>query len=235
MPDIYDPAFVRGLFDRMSASYTRMNRITSFGFSERWRRQVVEELAIGPGARVADLLSGMGECWGYVFAQAPSAHLVAVDFSPEMMRMAERRRARHPDRDVRLLEEDALATSLPDAGLDHVVSGFGLKTFDDRQLRRLAMEVRRVLRPGGTFAFVDVSVPPVPVLRPLYLGYLRHAIPVLGRVFLGDPATYRMLGEYTVRYGDSRRVLRAFEAAGLEVAYRSYFFGCATGVVGRRP
>ena len=29
---IYDPAFVKGLFNRMSRSYERMNYVASFGF-----------------------------------------------------------------------------------------------------------------------------------------------------------------------------------------------------------
>jgi len=38
---LYDPQQVRGLFDRMSRSYERMNVAASFGFSVRWRRQLV--------------------------------------------------------------------------------------------------------------------------------------------------------------------------------------------------
>ncbi|MBT2498856.1 class I SAM-dependent methyltransferase [Agromyces sp. ISL-38] len=39
---IYDPRYVRGLFDRMSRSYERMNYVMSFGFSARWRRQMMQ-------------------------------------------------------------------------------------------------------------------------------------------------------------------------------------------------
>lgn len=42
MENIYDPEFVKGLFNRMSNSYERMNFITSFGFSIRWRRQFLK-------------------------------------------------------------------------------------------------------------------------------------------------------------------------------------------------
>ncbi|MBD1426148.1 class I SAM-dependent methyltransferase [Sphingobacterium arenae] len=40
----YEPAFVKKMFNRMSSSYERMNYITSFGFSIRWRRQFLEKL-----------------------------------------------------------------------------------------------------------------------------------------------------------------------------------------------
>ena len=40
--NIYNPEYVKGLFNKMSSSYERMNFITSFGFSIRWRRQFLE-------------------------------------------------------------------------------------------------------------------------------------------------------------------------------------------------
>ena len=78
-------------------------------------------------------------------------------------------------------------------------------------------------------------MPPSRVMRSPYLFYLRHAIPILGRLLLGDPWTYRMLGVYTTRYGDSRAMAHQLRAAGLDAEHRRVFFGCATGVVGGRP
>lgn len=42
--NIYDPQFVKNLFNTMSGSYERMNYITSFGFSIRWRKQFLRSL-----------------------------------------------------------------------------------------------------------------------------------------------------------------------------------------------
>ncbi|MBQ0788778.1 MAG: class I SAM-dependent methyltransferase [Oceanihabitans sp.] len=59
MKEIYEAKFVEKLFDKMSSSYSKMNYSTSFGFSERWRRQCVEEIEIGKGKIVVDLMTGM--------------------------------------------------------------------------------------------------------------------------------------------------------------------------------
>ncbi len=64
--DIYEADYVRQLFDEMSESYDRVNYLTSFGFSQRWRRQCVEHALIQSGETVHDLMCGMGECWGYM-------------------------------------------------------------------------------------------------------------------------------------------------------------------------
>ncbi|MGO4708427.1 class I SAM-dependent methyltransferase [Chryseobacterium sp. 2TAF14] len=44
MNNIYEPKFVKQLFNQMSGSYERMNYITSFGFSIRWRKQFLSKL-----------------------------------------------------------------------------------------------------------------------------------------------------------------------------------------------
>ena len=60
---IYETEFLQGLFDRMSKTYGFVNYITSFGFTERWRKQCVHYLPrINQNAsRGYDFLSGMGE------------------------------------------------------------------------------------------------------------------------------------------------------------------------------
>lgn len=229
----YDPASIRELFDGMAATYGVVNLVTSFGFAARWRRQAVEALPHAePCTRVADLMSGMGELWRSLERHAPRpAEVVAVDLSPEMARRAE---AARPFA-VTLRVEDVLETEFAPGAFDAVVSSFGLKTFDADQQERLARRVATWLRPGGAFSFVEISVPPGRLLRPLYMFYLKRIIPPLGRLFLGDPVHYRMLGVYTEAFGDCRRFADALERAGLQAERIRLFFGCATGVRGRKP
>jgi demethylmenaquinone methyltransferase/2-methoxy-6-polyprenyl-1,4-benzoquinol methylase len=136
---------------------------------------------------------------------------------------------------VEVLEEDVLTCSLPDASADFVVSSFGLKTFSEQQLQSLAVEVARMLRPGGCFSFLEISVPRLTLLRWPYLTYLNHVVPFIGRLFLGNPDNYRMLGRYTSAFGDCRGFAACCTQAGLTADLRSFFFGCATGVVGKKP
>lgn len=107
--DIYDPGEVRRLFDRMSRSYERMNIVMSFGFSVRWRRQVMAFVEDPESAeRVLDAMAGMGETWSEVLRRFPGAEVSALDFSPRMVEhAATRNRERFGDR-VTLLCEDML-------------------------------------------------------------------------------------------------------------------------------
>lgn len=234
-PDIYRPDEVRMLFDRMSTSYERMNYLTSFGFSIRWRRQFLADIAATEGSiAVLDLLTGMGETWPSTFARFPDAHLTALDFSAGMLKHAERRNQQHHQQRVRVLHQDILNNDLPSSQYDLVICAFGLKTFNAEQLHVLARETHRVLKPGGQATFVEVSEPKAWLLRALYGFYLGRVIPLLGRLLLADPREYRMLGRYTKAFGNAQEATRIFAEAGFHVKPTVYFHGCATGFVGER-
>ncbi|MGV3517285.1 class I SAM-dependent methyltransferase [Luteitalea sp.] len=70
--DRYDPEAVKRLFDDMASAYGRTNLISSFGFTVRWRNQVVADLPLNSATVVVDLMSGMGELWRSLAPQLPS-------------------------------------------------------------------------------------------------------------------------------------------------------------------
>ncbi len=233
---LYDPAFVKRLFDEMAATYGIVNLLSSFGFARRWRRQCVRAIPIRPGDRVLDLMTGMGELIPDVARLIEyRGSITAIDISTRMCEKARRYADERTSCPVRIIEADLLSMNLPPGSADVVLSTFGLKTLSGTQLRILARQVYRVLAPGGRLSVVEISVPPARWLRPIYMFYLRRVIPRIGGLLLGNPDNYRLLGVYTDAFGDCTDVCLAFAESGLEVATISFFGGCATGVVGRRP
>ena len=216
----------------MASTYGYINLLSSFGFTARWRRQVVAGLPLTSAGRVVDLMSGMGELWRSLARGLPaSSHVLGVDLSPEMTR---RLRRSWPFR-VDVLVHDVLDWDPEEGSADVVVSSFGLKTFDRERQQRLAHVVAKLLRPGGAYSFIEISVPSFLPLRLAFLFYLKRIIPLIGRLFLENPSCYRMLGVYTEAFGDASHFGGCLRRAGLEVSATSYFFGCATGVRGIKP
>ena len=231
--DIYSSEFVEDLFDRMSDSYERVNYITSFGFSELWRRQCVKELDLKSGSVVVDLMTGMGECWQPILKKAnKNSKLIGLDFSTQMINFAKKRKQKYPHANIELLKENVFDNSISSESVDYIISGFGMKTFNEQQLHLLAREIFRILKPEGRFSLIDVSVPKNKVLQSLYMFYLKNVIPMLGKLFLGDPETYKMLGIYTEAFGNAKQVEQIFGQYDFQVEYMEYFFGCASGVKG---
>jgi demethylmenaquinone methyltransferase/2-methoxy-6-polyprenyl-1,4-benzoquinol methylase len=234
--DLYRPEFVRGLFNEMSRTYGVVNLIASFGFCVLWRRQCTRQVEILPGEVVFDLMSGMGELWPAVAARVGhGGRLCAVDFSPAMCARSRSTAERLTGIDVELREEDILHNSIPDGIADVVLSTFGLKTFTREQRARLAREVARVVRPGGRLSLLEISVPPPLLLRWPYMVYIKYFVPLIGRLLLGNPDNYRLLGVYTSRFRDCSEFAAQCTDAGLRVQMRRFFFGCATAVVGEKP
>lgn len=231
--DIYDSKFVKNLFNDMSKTYDRVNYITSFGFSKRWRRQFVSEVVLSEGDVIADILTGMGECWEFSLSQiGTTGKIIALDFSEGMIRHAQVRKIKLGASNIEILCEDIFNCSIADNSVDAVICGFGIKTFSNEQLEKLSIEINRILKPQGSVSMIDISVPDNAILKIFYLFYLKNVIPILGALFLGRAETYAMLGKYTERFKNAETVKYIFEKNGFDIQYLSYFNGCASGIKG---
>jgi SAM-dependent methyltransferase len=113
--------------------------------ARRHKRRVFADL---PGT-VVELGSGVGANLRYL---SPGSTLVAVEPNPPMhrrLRTAAERRGVHLDLRERLAEH----TGLPDQSVDTVISSLVLCTVSDPA--EVLAEIRRILRPGGTYRFVE--------------------------------------------------------------------------------
>src|SRR5919201_1802054 len=116
-------------------------------------------------------------------------------------RMLERARQKEPA--IEWLQGDVLALPFADASFDAATVGFGIRNVDDLEagLRGL----RRVLRPGGRLAILEITTPRG-VLAPFYRVWFDRIVPLLGRVLPGGAA-------YTYLPASVRRFPRADELA----------------------
>lgn len=235
MQNIYEPDFVKKLFNQMSGSYERMNFITSFGFSIIWRKQFLRKLRSSQeNNNIIDLLSGLGENWKSLNQKYPNGNLYALDFSEEMISKSEFKNSNSFNNKFKIRQEDLLNNHLSSNYFDFVSCAFGLKTFNEEQLYVFAETLNSILKQNGEFSFIEISVPSNPVLKFFFGFYLGKIIPVLGKLFLGNPSDYKLLWKYTTQFKNCKEVQSIFEKNNLEVKYHSYFFGCATGVSGRK-
>jgi ubiquinone/menaquinone biosynthesis C-methylase UbiE len=235
---IYDPVFVKGVFDRCSRRYIIFSYFCSMGFTERWRKQCVSAVpkpaSFAP--RIFDLMAGTGEAWPHVLERFPEATAItAIDISSGMHTHALERLHKLRAHRIEFIEDDVLNTRLPKECADVVISTFGLKTFNSDQHGRLATLIASMLAPGGTFSLIEASDPKGWWLRPLYRFHLGIVLPLIERLFLRGAQDFAMIDTYSRNFGNASAFAAALRAEGLDVEYRRYFFGCATGVVGRKP
>ncbi|WP_244673171.1 class I SAM-dependent methyltransferase [Mesorhizobium sp. 131-2-1] len=235
---MYDAQFVKGVFDRCSGHYIAFSWICSFGFTERWRRQCVELMPAPqtPQPKGYDLMAGTGEVWPHLLRRFPDiGAITAVDISSGMHRRAVERLHAHRAHKIAFIEDDVLASDLPDDSADFLVSTFGLKTFNREQHAKLARLVARCLKPGGVFCMIEASDPKGWWLRPLYLFHLKVVLPLVERTLLKGAQDFSMIGTYSTNFGDASAVADMLRAERLDVEFKRFFFGCATAVAGRKP
>ena len=191
------PNEVRRLFDRIAPVYDAMNRVMTAGLDRRWRRRTVEAV-VQPGFRVLDACCGTGDL--AIAAEREGGIVTGLDFSPGMLA-----RARAKSRTIDWVQGDVLSLPYEDGSFDAVTVGFGVRNVAD--LRAGLIELRRVLRPGGRIAILEITQPRG-ALKPFFTLWFDRIVPLLGRVLPGGKA-------YTYLPASVRRFPGAEELAAL--------------------
>jgi demethylmenaquinone methyltransferase/2-methoxy-6-polyprenyl-1,4-benzoquinol methylase len=171
---------VRDMFDAIAPRYDLVNRIITFRMDVGWRARTVRSLGLSPGSRVIDVACGTGDLCRELTAARHRA--IGVDLSFGMLA--------HARTSAQLVHADGLQLPMPDASVDGVVSGFGLRNVVD--LAGLFRELARVVRPGGRVALLEVAEPANPVLRWGHGLYFGRVVPRIGAL-LSDASAYRYL------------------------------------------
>ena len=205
---------VRSMFDRIAPVYDAMNRLMTAGLDQRWRRETVEAV-VRPGDRVLDSCCGTGDL--AIAAAEAGGNVTGIDFSRPML---ERARRKAPD--LEWVEADALALPLADGSFDAATVGFGVRNLSelDRGLR----ELRRVLRPGGRLAILEITRPSG-LLAPFYRLWFDVLIPVAGKILPGGSA-YTYLPASVRRFPDPEGLAELMDEAGFgEIRWRLFAGG----------
>lgn len=125
--------------------------------------RLVDLAEIGPGDRVLDVATGIGEpALTAARRVTSSGRVVGTDIAPGMIELARERAAEAGVDNVEFVEVDAEELDFPEGEFDAVLSRFGLMFFPD--LAEALARMRRALVPGGRLA---AAVWPQPERAPM--------------------------------------------------------------------
>jgi len=201
------PDAVRTMFDRIAPVYDAMNRVMTAGLDVRWRR-LTAEAAVRPGDRVLDAACGTGDL-AVADLKAGADRVTGLDFSEGMLERARRKPAPRKDA-LEWVLGDMLALPFADATFDSATVGFGVRNVADLELA--LRELRRVLRPGGRLAILEITQPRG-ALRPFYSLWFDRVVPLLGKVLPGGDA-YTYLPASVKRFPTAERLADMLREAG---------------------
>ena len=205
------PDSVRTMFDRIAPVYDVMNHVMTAGLDVRWRRLAAESV-VRPGDRVLDAACGTGDL-AVADLKAGAGRVTGLDFSE---RMLERARRKAP---LDWVQGDMLALPFADATFDAATVGFGVRNVEDLELG--LRELRRVLRPGGRVAILEITQPRG-ALRPFYSLWFNRVVPLLGKALPGGDA-YTYLPASVKRFPTAERLADVLRETGFdEVSFRLF-------------
>lgn len=215
-------AKVRDLFGAIARRYDLLNDLQSFGLHRFWKHRVAALAGVRPGDRALDLCCGTGDI-AFLLAQK-GAETIGLDFSDDMLAVAESRRRRkrgsHPlpggrdSNNPQFLQGDAQQVPFPDASFDIVTIGYGLRNLADWE--RGLEEMHRVARPGARLVVLDFGKPSHALWRKIYFTHLRCSVPLLGWLFCGNAQAYAYILESLQHYPAQQAVAQKMRALRLE-------------------
>ena len=233
---------VRTMFDRIARRYDLTNDVMTLGNHRLWKRAVIGGLLAEPGTTYLDIATGTGDLALALANRRPTARVIGLDFSGEMLALANRRSRRPPGRSARQQERggltfvraDALALPFADGTFAGAMSSFALRNVAD--LGQLFRETHRVLAAGGSVALLDlVPVPSPPPLTRLAQLHLRRVVPLLGRALAGDAAAYTYLPSSIGTIPSLPEIERLLREVGfVQVRHRLFGLGTVALITGLR-
>jgi len=229
-----DPAPKRALnkrlFTAIAAEYPWMTAVLSLGRDGAWKRHLVQELPDIRRPVCLDLACGTGDLTRLLARRFTDGTVTGQDLTPAMLDVA-KHRTREPN--VRYEQRDIAATGFPTASVDILTGGYALRNAP--VLEDAMTEIARVLRPGGSAAFLDFMRWPGRLTGWAEIFVLRLWGSLWGLLLHRNAEMYGYIAASLRRFPTPSELRRRLQAHGLPVVRTvRCFFGITAIVIVRK-
>jgi demethylmenaquinone methyltransferase/2-methoxy-6-polyprenyl-1,4-benzoquinol methylase len=202
------------MFDQISSTYDRVNRVMTFGLDQLWRKKMCRLLPAGQELYVLDCATGTGDQIICLKERVASVgKVVGIDLAAEMVAIGAKKIAHKPYAgDVKLEVASALEIPYPDGTFDCITISFGIRNVTD--VLGCLKEFIRVLKPGGRALILEGTIPTNPLLRAIHLFYLRNFLPRIGGWISKKQHAYRYLNETIETFPHGEKFVELMHQAG---------------------
>lgn len=231
------------MFGEISGRYDLMNHVLSGGVDYYWRWQTIRRVSPQGDAPILDVCTGTGDlALAYWKAGKGKIPVMATDFTPEMLRLAEGKRDRLVGKQVpadsqplTFIEADTQHLPFEDNRFQIVSVAFGLRNVTDTE--RGIREMMRVCQPGGRVAILEFSMPTNPLFNVFYRNYFKYVLPRIGQLFARNKqSAYEYLPASVSEFPYGKALADKLTGCGLiNVKWTPLTFGIATLYIGHKP
>ncbi len=219
--------YVLRMFAKTAEHYDRMNRILSFGRDMAWRSELVRQADVSSDSAVLDVAVGTGDVALLLSERVRTGKVVGLDLSRVMLAHAATKFRRAGAQQVSLVQGDGLRLPFADDTFDAATSAFALRNVTD--IAGLFAEMRRVLRPDGRMACLEISRPALPLFSHLFRLYFNGIVPLLGRILARNGEAYAYLPDSLNRFPTVQQVTALLRNAGFrQIGRKRLMLGTVT-------
>ncbi|MFP4167334.1 MAG: ubiquinone/menaquinone biosynthesis methyltransferase [Desulfonatronovibrionaceae bacterium] len=215
---------VSGLFGRIAGWYDFLNHFLSLGQDIFWRKRLVTHVQSTENGVILDLAAGTLDVSKEIRKKFPRVRIIGLDFSLPMLLRGKRKMSEK--RGFLPLAADAVAVPMPDQCVDCATIAFGIRNIRPRQ--SAYAEILRVLKPGGRLCILEFGSGKNRVWKGVYNFYLHRILPVVGRVFSGDPGAYSYLARTISEFPGAESLAVEIRKAGFD---RVFYYPLCSGIV----
>ena len=210
----------RALFKTIASCYNSATVLLSFHRDKAWKKFLVSSLPDTEPGTIVDLACGTGDITSKLRARYKNSLIVGLDLTKEMLQKAKGRAIK--GKTVFSLQDMSMA-AIATASVDLLTGGYALRNSPD--LSKTISEIRRILKPGGTAAFLDFSKPSSPLLQKTEILFLQLWGAIWGLLLRSNPDTFmyiaRSLRHFPHRHGLHEKI----RSGGFEILRSKLFFG----------
>ena len=218
---------VATMFNNISKNYDGLNRVISFGIDVSWRKKVVKIISKNNPQQILDIATGTGDL-ALMMSNLNPTKIIGLDISEGMLEVGKQKisNANLSDK-IEMVVGDSENMPFKDNTFDAITVSFGVRNFAN--LDKGLTEIRRVLKPNGTFVILETSNPTKFPFKQGYKFYTSFILPIIGKIFSKDKVAYSYLSESANYFPFGKKFDNILKKNGfINTEYKPVTFGVAT-------
>jgi ubiquinone/menaquinone biosynthesis methyltransferase len=209
------------LFREVASKYDFVTKALSLGRDQSWKRALIAALPSVSEPTCLDLACGTGDITFALRQKYPDGQIEGLDISENMLAVAQRQNSFD---NVHLRIGDMCQTDVDIQSIDIVTGGYALRNAPSLEL--VLDELLRILRPGGTAAFLDFSKPRNKVIQGIQHGVLTAWGGFWGLMLHRNPEVYAYIAKSLVSFPDRQSLREMLRSRGfVNIRAKSFYFG----------